>query len=451
MRWLSRRWGWVDLPDGRRKLHTAPVSAVGGIAIGLAYVGAFVVLLASDFSVGRMVRAGLPDVLRLVPAVAVVFLVGLVDDVRGLKPWQKLVGQMVAVGLAIHAGVEISGFRGYEFSNWLSYPVTVVWLIGMTNAVNLIDGIDGLAAGVGLFATVTTLGAALMTGNVALAMATMPLAGALLGFLRYNFNPASIFLGDCGSLPLGFLLGCFAVLWSQKSATLLGVTAPLLVLAVPLADTALAILRRYMRGEPIFTGDRGHIHHKLLQRGLTPRRAALVLYAVCGAAASLSLLMSKWANFTGLILVLFCAGTWIGISQLGYTEFGTARKMVLQGAFRRLFTAELSLGSFESEVREAKDVEECWRVMEAWYGRFGYCSMHAEMGGKQFSHEHPVEVEGRVWQVWIPLDGGDFVKLSRSPGAAVPLAGAGVFAETAGTVVAERLKVLRGRTGVSHE
>src|SRR6201999_2943513 len=129
--------------------------------------------------------------------------------------------------------------------------------------VNLIDGIDGLATGVGFFATVTMALAALMQGNITLAIAVVPLAGALLGFLRYNFNPASIFLGDSGSLLVGFLLGSFGILWSQKAATILGITAPMMAMAIPLLDTGLAIVRRFLRNRPIFEGDRGHIHHRL--------------------------------------------------------------------------------------------------------------------------------------------------------------------------------------------
>jgi UDP-GlcNAc:undecaprenyl-phosphate GlcNAc-1-phosphate transferase len=146
-------------------------------------------------------------------------------------------------------------------------PVTVLWLLACANAFNLIDGLDGLASGVGLFATLTTLCAALMHGDMELALATAPLAGALIGFLRYNFNPASIFLGDCGSLSIGFLLGCYAVMWSQKSATLLGMAAPAIVLAAPLVDTALSIARRFIQHKPIFGADRGHLHHRLLDRG----------------------------------------------------------------------------------------------------------------------------------------------------------------------------------------
>ena len=160
----------------------------------------------------------------------------------------------MAACIAYAVGVQVSGIAGYLAPGWLSLPLTVLWLVACTNAFNLIDGVDGLASGVGLLAAFTTLAAALLQNNAALALATAPLVGALLAFLRYNFNPASIFLGDSGSLTIGFVLGCFGAIWSQKSATLLGMTAPLMALSIPLLDTALAVVRRFLRHQPIFKG-----------------------------------------------------------------------------------------------------------------------------------------------------------------------------------------------------
>src|SRR5581483_11066131 len=164
--------------------------------------------------------------------------------------------------------------------DWVGIPLTVVWLLGCTTAITLIDGVDGLAAGGGQFATITTTAIALVQHNPQLAFATVPLAGALLAFLRYNFSRATVFLGDCGSLLIGFLLGCYGTVWSYKSATLVGMTAPLIVLAIPLLDTTLAVGRRLLLGKPVFGADRGHIHHRLLDRGLTPRGVAIALYMV---------------------------------------------------------------------------------------------------------------------------------------------------------------------------
>ncbi len=199
--------------------------------------------------------------------------------------------------LAYAAGIRVDIHILHSLPAWpgLGFALTVIWLIGCTNAFNLIDGMDGLAAGVGLVATVTMLIAALTQGNLPLALATMPLAGCLLGFLRYNFNGASVFLGDSGSLLIGFLLGCYGALWSEKSVTLVALTVPLLAVSIPLLEVVLSIVRRYLRNRPIFEADRGHIHHKLLERGLSPEGAVLTIYAFCGVVALLSLLASSLA------------------------------------------------------------------------------------------------------------------------------------------------------------
>src|SRR5579884_4064934 len=320
---VFRRWGIVDHPGDGRKIHTLPIARVGGVAIALACVLAFGLLYVVKLNAGHLVWDSWRDVIRLLPAACLVFVVGLFDDIFGLKPIQKLLGQLAAAGLAFWGGVHVQTFGGHAVAHWLALPVTIGWLVICTNAVNLIDGIDGLATGVGLFATSTTLIAALLQQNVTLAMATVPLAGALLGFLRYNFNPATIFLGDSGSLFIGFLLGCFGILWSQKAATILGMTAPLIALSVPLLDTALAIGRRFIRKQSIFGADRGHIHHRLLDHGLTPRKVALVLYAFCGFGAVASLLMMN-QNFAGMVVIIFCIVAWIGVQHLGYIEFGIA-------------------------------------------------------------------------------------------------------------------------------
>ena len=197
--------------------------------------------------------------------------------------------------------------------------------------------------------------------TIALALVTAPLLGALLGFLPYNFNPASIFMGDCGSLTVGFLLGCFGVIWSQKSATLLGMTAPLIALAIPLLDTALAVARRFLRRQPLFGADRGHIHHRLLARGFTPRRVAYILYAFAGTAAGLSLLLGSVGNhFAGLALVAFCAIVWLAVQYLGYEEFDVARRMIFGGMFRRTLNANLSITQLDTAVQGARTLDECW-------------------------------------------------------------------------------------------
>jgi UDP-GlcNAc:undecaprenyl-phosphate GlcNAc-1-phosphate transferase len=407
-----RKLGVMDEPDGTRKIHTAAVPRVGGIAIALSYLAAFGVVLALPFSYRAAVWRALPDVWMLFVAAGIVFATGLVDDLFGLRPWQKLSGQLLAASIAYAAGVQIHIFPGHPFELWWSIPLSIVWLIGCANAFNLIDGLDGLAAGVGLFATITVLLAAFAHHNLELALVTMPLFGCLLGFLRYNFNPASVFLGDCGSLLVGFLLGCFGVLWSQKSATLLGMTAPLMAMSIPLLDVLLSVARRFLRHQRIFGADRRHIHHQLLNRGLTPRRVAVLLYLICGVAATFSLVQNAVHNeFAGLILVLFCLAAWIGIQHLGYTEFATVRQLLFKGAFRRMIDGQTRLQQFEQELTQAGTLEACWTVIRVASGSFGFHQVRLSLRGRIYEEGTPSRTP--AWQIRIPLPDGQYANFNR--------------------------------------
>jgi len=409
------RRGLLDRPDGRRKLHAHAVPRVGGIPIVISYLVVYALLLAVPSRDGSAVFSQMPLILALLPAAAVIFATGIVDDLRGIKPWQKLSGQLAGAALALAGGVQITSIGGYALGQTLSVLVTLAWLVGCSNAFNLIDGLDGLASGMGLFSTLTIFVAAVLQNNHMLALATLPLCGSLLGFLRYNFNPASVFLGDSGSLLIGFLLGCYGVIWSHKSATLLGMTAPVMALAIPLLDVLLAILRRWLRGQPIFGGDRHHIHHKLLDRGLTHRRVVLVLYVVCGVYASLSLLQSMAENQVGgLILVLFCLVTWLGIQSLGYFEFGLASRILLGGALRRLMHGQILLHTLDRNLREAPDIESCWLHLREAVSELGFCKTEARLNGWTFHQLGESSGGASFWQVRIPLPLGDYIHLARS-------------------------------------
>ena len=411
---LAIRWGLVDQPDYIRKFHTRAVPRIGGISIFIAYLLSFTLLLLSPYKFGNIARGDFDVVRNLFPAATIVFVTGLLDDLLRLKAWQKFAGQLAASAVAVWAGVQISGIAGHPLPSWCAIPVTVLWLVGCTNAFNLIDGVDGLAVGVGLFATMTTLIAALLAHNIGLAIATVPLAGALLGILRFNYNPASIFLGDSGSLFIGFLLGCYGVLWSQKSATILGMTAPLIALSIPLLDTCVAIIRRFLRRQPIFGADHGHIHHKLLARGLTPRRVVILIYIICGLCAALSLLLGfAHERFAGLIIILFCAGAWVGVQRLRYAEFEMARRMVLAGNFRRHLNAELQLSTFRENLAAAVTPDQCWEVLQHTYSEFGFYEIRFKLGGHLYSHTTNGHHVANTWTVRIRLSENDYLNLSR--------------------------------------
>lgn len=410
--WFKRR-RLLDNPDGRRKVHGAPIPRVGGIAIAFSYIGAVALLVMSTLhGAGRL---DFTFIWALFPAAGVIFAVGLTDDLMGLRAGQKLAGQVVAAGFAFAGGVRIMGVAGYSVDGWLSFVLTAIWLVACTNAFNLIDGVDGLAAGVGLFATLTTFLAAILQNNVPLALATVPLAGALLAFLRYNFNPASVFLGDCGSLLTGFLLGCFGVIWSQKSATLLGLTAPLMALAIPLLDTILSVMRRFLRNQPIFGGDRNHIHHRLLDRGLSPRGVALLLYAGSGIAAVFSLLQSfPQNNYGGVVLLVFCITVWIGVQHLGYGEFRTARTLVMQGAFRHVLDTQLHMIRFERKLATAASAEEWWKTIRESCREYGFEHVKVVVAGQTWQDAASGAQDGTRCDVHIPLSPFEYVEFTHA-------------------------------------
>ena len=282
-----------------------------------------------------------------------------------------------------------------------------------TNAFNLIDGIDGLAAGVGLTATLTTMIAGMLQGQVMLCLATAPLAGALIGFLRYNFNPASIFLGDCGSLLIGFLLGSCGVIWGQKSATLLGMAAPAMAIAFPLLEVGLSIARRFVVSEPIFNADRRHIHHLLLERGFTPKRVTLLLYGVCSVGAALSLLESLGRNrLTAVVIVFFIAMAWLGIQYLGYVEFEATRRF-LWGGLRPVLRAHVNLELLERSLVSARSVQQCWSALEKAAQSLGYSQMNARMSGLEFSTAPRAPRQTAFWQMRLNLSPEDYLNVKQ--------------------------------------
>ena len=433
---LTRRIGLVDQPDQKRKIHSAPIPRMGGVAIFAAVALTYGLLLVARVTSGAIAGGGLPLVLHLLPAFAVVFSIGLIDDIVSLRPWQKLSAEVVAGVLAWFGGIHVSALAGHSFSSVaVSFVVTLFWIVTCTNAINLIDGVDGLAVGVSLFAALTMLIAAILGHNYPMALAVMPLAGALLGFLRYNFNPASIFLGDCGSLPLGFLLGCFGGVWSEKSATLLGLTAPLLVLAVPLLDVGIAILRRFITGQSIFTADRAHIHHKLLLRGLTPRRLVLIIYGICGICATASLLLTVNQNRNrDFVIVLVCLASWLGIQHLGYNEFSTARRAVLGGAFRTVLSAHLALDAFEREVHSNITLQQCWDLLYTTYPQFGFSGIEFQLD--DVIHRWGINTG---WQVRIDFPGHGYISLWRESGARSQGAAAVLFIDCVSRVFNQKL------------
>jgi len=327
-RWVrdfSNARGWNSFPTSDRHIHTRPTSRLGGVAIFITlWCLALLAWAAAHFGVHGFVFPE-PTFKVLGPA-TIVFVVGLIDDFRGLGPYVKFVAQTGAAILLFYNGFGISQLsllRSHPHLGWLvGLPLTILWVLWITNAFNLIDGLDGLAAGCAFFSTLVTCVVAILLHNDGILLLTVALAGAIAGFLRYNFNPASIFLGDCGSLLIGFLLSAIALAGSQKAPTVMAVAIPVVSLGLPILDVALAVIRRFLSCKRLFTADREHIHHKLLGRGISHRQAVLVLYGVSACFGLLSLFLLHPANIhMSLVLTVVGIGVLAGVRQLHYLEF----------------------------------------------------------------------------------------------------------------------------------
>lgn len=382
---LFLKAGLVDAPDTERKFHLRAVPRVGGIPIALSYAGALALVMWFNPGGTRLYVQHHVLFHAMLPAAAVVFLTGLLDDLIGLRPWQKLLGQLAASGLAVGLGGRMAILPTHPS---IAVVLSIVWLMACSNAVNLIDGMDGLATGVGLLATISMMLVALLNGNTGLALATVPLAAALLAFLRYNFSPASVFLGDCGSLTIGFVLGCFALAWSRQSGTMVSMLAPLMALSLPLIDVMLAIGRRFLRAVPIFQGDRGHIHHRVQALGFSTRTTALLLYAVCSLAASLAILESFSHRARAIpLLLVFLILVLIGVRRLGYVEFSAARKMISRVAFQSVVRDQIYMEELEQELQKAQSAEDWWRLVQEIAEELGFASAFMELDGQRFSEQ----------------------------------------------------------------
>jgi UDP-GlcNAc:undecaprenyl-phosphate GlcNAc-1-phosphate transferase len=375
----ARRWahlrGYLDHPDGGRKMHTAPVPRIGGAAVYLSFALAFGIHVAFDPGTGSEASAIERVYLHLLLACGAVMLVGLADDIRGVSPLMKVVVQAAAGAYLYGWGFQIkhvsNPFGDPVSLGTLSLPLTVLWFVGMSNAFNLIDGLDGLASGVAFFATGSLFAVAVLNEQWSGAALTVALAGAILGFLRYNFSPASIFLGDSGSLFVGFALAAFAIWNSSKASAAIAVAAPLLALALPILDVLVSVLRRLLNGRRVFEADHDHIHHRLVQMGFTPRRAVIILYGVSAVCASLSLVtMSGLPRLVALAIVVGALLAWSGVRRLGYAEISELQRLLT----RKVLRERLTVANNTRLIRFGDHVARTQSLAELWDGLIGMAS-----------------------------------------------------------------------------
>ncbi len=358
---LALRYSLVSAPESDRHVHKVPMPRLGGVGIFLAFtVGELLLLTFARHRIG----VSFYSVLGMLGPATIVFLLGLYDDLVGISAYGKFAVQIVAAILLYVGGYRFSTAPNYifqyNFGHLSALILTVGFVLFITNAFNLIDGLDGLAAGSALFATLAVMITGIMQGNALPILLMAGLSGALLGFLRFNFHPARIFLGDCGSLYLGFMLAATALGTMQKTTALAAVSLPVVAFGLPLVDTLMAIVRRFLRGVPLFSADREHIHHKLLDRGLSQRQVALILYGISAAFAFLSLfLLNPHGVILGVVLCALACVAWWALQKLGYQELrelsGAARRTIGQ---RRMIGQNLQLQSASEKLAAAQDWDE---------------------------------------------------------------------------------------------
>jgi len=368
-RWLGLRFGAIDEP-GERKVHTRAIPRSGGVAIFLSF---FLTIFACTLLMTKISDLIVWNDKRLFAVLGglVVFSVGFYDDFHRLGPKIKFLIQIVAASLAFYGGLRIEAFAigkilGIKFGV-LSYFITVFWFLLFINAVNLIDGLDGLAAGVGFFTSIVMMFMSIVQvrPDYLIALEFAALGGALLGFLRYNFNPASIFLGDGGSYFIGYAIAALAIFGSIKSSVGATLLIPILALGVPIFDTILSPVRRFILGRRMFRPDKKHVHHHLLAMGLSSRKAVLVVYGITCVLSVLAILLVNYrSESVGMPLIIIAVGAFVFTRKLGYMEYIAFDKMY--GWLQDLSDASgltrhrRSFLNLQIDMERSRNIDELW-------------------------------------------------------------------------------------------
>lgn len=413
--------GIYDSPTAR-KVHTGQIPRIGGVAVFLSSTMLVITVLFLDNAIGDRFRSMQTQIIALLCTAAFVFLVGLLDDLRKVRVRYKLLAQIAAAGVMCLAGARI---ESVNFANLFtlqfglaSFPLTILWIIGITNAVNLVDGLDGLAAGICAIACTVIAVFALATGELVLAVIMIALMGSLSGFLFFNFNPARIFLGDCGSLFLGFVLGSTSVMCVMKTGMMVALALPAVALGLPIFDTAFSMLRRYLDRWAITSPDRSHLHHRLLDMGLRQRHVVITMYVITATAAGLGMFMmvtqggSTIIIFLCVILLLLLAFRALGAFQLRETVAKIKHNKVISKEaaedarlFREIHLAFRQTPSFKQFWRMASDTAEKEELLELCLTVTGRNGHKHEFTWRSNNHENK---QDEVVTVKLPLSGDRF-------------------------------------------
>lgn len=428
VRAAALRYGLVDVPDGRRKMHIRPIPVAGGVAVLAASVLVFSGLFIFQDSISAILkhdeaRSGFgavvavrPELIGLAIAAAILGVVGVLDDLIGLAGKQKLMGQIAAVTVVITSGVSIRSLTIFGYT-WdlgpLSIVITSFWLLGAINSLNLIDGLDGLLGSVGCIVCGTFAALSYMNGQWQAAFLATAVAGSLLGFLFFNFPPASIFLGDCGSMLVGLVVGVLGIESSLKGAAAVSLAAPLAILIVPIFDTSAAIVRRKLTGRSIYATDRGHLHHRLMDSGMSNRQVLLLVGTLCllaagGALASQALKNQMVALFAVLVIISLLVVTRL----FGHAEFLLVKERVLDfmsGLRRTPTTGRVHQHSVR--LQGSADWDEMWRNVTAAAEQMQFKTVCLDVNAPQLKEGYHARW-GRVqsdletpcyWRTEVPL------------------------------------------------
>lgn len=379
-----------DSPDGSRRMHLVPIPRLGGIAVYLVLAAVASLLFVRTTPIfvtnGPIGDAQIRLMMGVFLGSALLFIVGLVDDLRGLSPITKSVAQVIAAGIVYYFGFRIDSIAlGYGEGvavGFLEIPLIFLWIVGLTNAYNFIDGLNGLAAGVAVVAASTIVIVSLALGNFFVLLPAVALAGAMLGFLPYNFPKAKTFLGDSGSLSIGFLLAVLSVLGSKNDAGAVLAIIPILAVSLPIMDATLAILRRWLRKVPLSGADARHIHHRLLALGMSPRRTTMILWLLSIGMAGFGLLIALTAPFVAAsIAILGIVGLAVmliyGTNVLAYHELTVAGEVIMSAPSRarRVISDQIMAMDLISQIQTADKVPEIAGILSDAAAQFGFLGM----------------------------------------------------------------------------
>jgi UDP-GlcNAc:undecaprenyl-phosphate GlcNAc-1-phosphate transferase len=413
---LGRRYGLVDHPDARRKLHAGPIPVAGGVAVLLSVCGSLLGAFLVPGPLGEVFGEDYSRLVGLLLAAIVVCAVGVVDDYWSLRGRHKLMGQGLAIAFVMSSGLIVRSIRLCDWTvelGILAIPFTAFWLLGAINALNLLDGMDGLLSSVGIIISLAMAVMALAGEQTAAACVALALAGALLGFLYYNFPPASIFLGDAGSMLIGLVIGVLAIQSSLKAPATIALAAPLGILTIPIWDTTAAILRRKLTGRSIYTTDRCHLHHCLLRKGFTSQHvllcvAGLCLVAVVGGLTSLAYQNDFLAIFASLVVI----GTLVTTRLFGHAELLLIKERLISVVLSFWHRGPYRDGhQLEVHLQGSADWNELWNELTASAGELNLkriCldvnapAMHERYHARWTCGEDEGDHAG-FWRVEIPL------------------------------------------------